>query len=269
MNISEIPIFIYKDEESLGLALAEVILKEIHVSVSRGDRFLLGCPGGRSAASTYRAMGKLASERRTDMSSTVIVMMDNYVFERNGTYVHCPDNAHYSCRRFAKENIQHEINQNLPAEHRIPDTNIWLPDPAAPDEYETRIENAGGIDFFITASGASDGHVAFNPPGSQRESRTRIVTIAETTRRDNLGTFPEFSSLDEVPCFGVSVGIDTIISQSEKTALVIHGAHKKEAVSELIRRDRYDPEWPVSLFFESSAVGLFIDTSAAAGLSGE
>ncbi len=48
---------------------------------------------------------------------------------------------------------------------------LWYADPADPAAYDRRIAAAGGIDLFLLASGASDGHVAFNPPGSARRLR--------------------------------------------------------------------------------------------------
>lgn len=257
------PIHIFPDAESLASALSSIILDDIEAASAGNRRYLLGCPGGRSAAETYRVLGRDAASRNIDMSCTVVVMMDNYVEARDNEFVHCPDDAHYSCVKFAREKIREVINRDLPDDRRIPDESVWFPDPRNPMEYELRIEDAGGIDLFLVASGATDGHVAFNPPGSARTARTRIIELAETTRRDNLGTFPEFSSIDEVPRYGVSVGIDTIVSHSRKVACVIHGVHKRLALHETVARRKYDPDWPISLIHEASTIGIFTDEAAA------
>ena len=44
-----------------------------------GRPFLLGCPGGRSARTTYRHLARRAAAERLDLSALVIVMMDEYV----------------------------------------------------------------------------------------------------------------------------------------------------------------------------------------------
>ena len=75
--------------------------------------------------------------------------------------------------------------------------------------------------MFILASGASDGHIAFNPSGSDRTSRSRIVPLAEATRLDNMATFPDFTAIDEVPLFGVTVGIDTIAGESKAATMIV------------------------------------------------
>ena len=51
--------------------------------------------------------------------------------------------------------------------------------PADPEGYEQRLADAGGIDLFLLASGAGDGHVAFNPPGADRDT---FKDTAEATK---------------------------------------------------------------------------------------
>ena len=181
--------------EALGKAVAHDLATRI---AAKTGPFLLGCPGGRSPRPVYAAL----AAHRLDLSRLVIVMMDDYLIETQDGFDHVDANAHYSCRRFARDEIQSVLNADLPPARRIPDTSIWFPDPRFPADYDRRISDAGGIDFFLLASGASDGHVAFNPQGSPADSITRIVTLAEQTRRDNLATFPDFASLDEVPRHG-------------------------------------------------------------------
>src|SRR5436305_14441365 len=139
--------------DGLGRALAREI-----VELRPG---LLGCPGGRSLMTTYRALG----ESKGDLSGTTIVMMDEYVPVP-------PPTAHYSCRGFALREIARRLG--------VPEERVWLPDPADPDAYDERIDAAGGIDLFLLASGASDGHVAFLPPGSRRGGKTSAVHLAES-----------------------------------------------------------------------------------------
>jgi glucosamine-6-phosphate deaminase len=263
---TSIPVYVYPDANALGIGLASVITQGVRDAIKHETHYLLGCPSGRSAASTYVAIGRLAAEENIDMSRTIIVMMDDYVLYRDGSYVHCPEDAHYSCIKFARESIRDVVNSELPDAKRIPEEHLWVPDPANPEAYDAKIMDAGGIDLFIVASGASDGHVAFNPPGSDSSTTTRIIELAVTTRRDNLGTFPEFDSLDDVPEYGVSVGVHTIVSCSTAVACVIHGEHKNGALREMVSREAFDPEWPVSLIYDAKTIGLFVDEAAASGV---
>ena len=103
--------------------------------------------------------------------------------------------------------------------------------------------------MFLLASGASDCHVAFLPPGSPVDGTTSVVELAESTRRDNLATFPEFASLDDVPTQGVSVGLDTI-TRARRLRLVLHGPDKRTAAERILARDRFDPSWPATVVHE-------------------
>jgi glucosamine-6-phosphate deaminase len=228
------------DASELGRALAGEILDAYAVS---DERFLLGCPGGRSLVSTYRAL----AARRADLWRLVVVMMDEYVG--------APADAHYSCHGFAL--------RELAAPLGLREGQIWLPDADDPAAYDARIAEAGGVDLFLLASGASDGHVAFVRPGSSRGGRTAVVALAETTRRDNLATFPAFASVEEVPTHGVSVGLGTIAA-ARALRLVLHGADKRAAASRLLAVDAFDPEWPASIVHDHPDAEIWVDEEAMA-----
>ncbi|WP_434141469.1 6-phosphogluconolactonase [Leucobacter sp. gxy201] len=257
------PIVVHPDAETLGSAVAADIADRMSEKIAAGGRFLLGCPGGRSPQTTYAALADEAANRGLDLGSLVIVMMDDYLQEVDGGWDHIPADAHNSCRRFAREDIQAVLNRAVPEEHRVPDANVWFPNPADPSAYDGRIRDAGGIDFFIIASGAGDGHVAFNPPESPVDSRSRIVELAEQTRRDNLATFPDFPSIDAVPTHGVTVGIATIAELSKAGALVLVGADKQSAFGKLADGEGYDPSWPATVYRLIDGAVLHSDAAAA------
>lgn len=239
----------------LGEALARDIADRLEAS---SGTFLLGCPGGRSPRPVYAALAGLAAARGLDLGRLILVMMDDYL---TPAMTHVPETAHFSCRRFARLEIQAVLNRGLPPDHRIPDDNLWFPDPAAPEAYDARIAAAGGIDLFLLASGAGDGHVAFNPPGSAVDSRTRIVALAEQTRRDNLATFPEFTALDEVPTHGITVGIATIAA-ARASAMILWGPDKDVAFHRLAAGG-FDPSWPATAWLLCPDATLYADAAAA------
>jgi glucosamine-6-phosphate deaminase len=262
----EVPACVYPDGEALGCALAGDILERIDQARRDGRRFLLGCPGGRSLRSTYLALGRANRQQHGDLSHVVIVMMDDYLVPGDGGLAHCDAQAHYSCRRFAWREIQAVLNEGLPTSRQIPADHVWFPDPADPPAYDGRLRDAGGIDLFLIASGASDGHVAFNPPGSEPASQTRIVELPESTRRDNLATFPEFKALADVPLHGLTVGLGTIADLSASVWLVMHGQGKRHALTCLRRRGEFSPDWPVSVIFRCRNARIALDEAIVGGL---
>ena len=229
---------VFADPGALGAALAAHVLERY----AAGDGpFLLGCPGGRSLLTTYHAL----AARRPGLDRLVVVMMDEYAG--------APADAHYSCRGFAQRELAGPLG--------LQDEQVWLPDLDDPGAYDERIADARGIDLFLLASGASDGHVAFNPPGSPRGARTAVLELAETTRRDNLATFPQFASLEDVPRRGVSVGLATI-ADARALRLVLHGAGKRDAARRLLALDRFDVSWPASVVHDHPDAEIWIDEEA-------
>lgn len=258
--MTTVDIRIFDTPEQLGVAAARDIADRI--AAAKGQRFLLGCPGGRSPQPVYAALARLVAERGLDLSRLIIVMMDDYVIETEGGFAHVDAAAHFSCRRFAWADIQAVLNAGLAADHRIPTENVWFPDPAAPEDYDGRIAAAGGVDYFLLASGAGDGHIAFNPPGSEAGSLTRVVRLAEQTRRDNIKTFPDFASIDEVPRHGVTVGIETIRAQSRAVGMVVWGEGKREAYRRLSSAESYDLDWPATIYSVCANATLYADRAA-------
>lgn len=258
---------IFDHVDALARALAADLLARIREAGAANRRFLLGCPGGRSPMPVYEAMGRQLAEHPADLSHLVIVMMDDYVRQTATGFDHVDDRAHYSCRRFAREDLVGVLNRGLPPAARIGPGHAWFPDPADPERYETRLEEAGGIDVFLLASGSSDGHVAFNPPGSPRLSRTRIITLAEATRRDNMATFPAFRTIDEVPRHGVSVGIDTIARLSRSAVMILWGEGKQQAFRRITSAPHYEADWPATIVAECQDARIVADHAAAGAAS--
>jgi glucosamine-6-phosphate deaminase len=253
---------VFPSSDAIGEELAQRILERIEHARTSGSRFLLGCPTGRTPKPVYRAMARRLAKTKQDFSHVVLVMMDEYLVEVDHRLENAPNDKPWSCHHFVSEEIAGPLNESLSQANRIREESIWFPDPADPEAFDDKIENAGGIDFFILASGASDGHVAFNPPGSSRDSRTRIIELSAQTRQDNLQTFPVFGILAEVPTHGVSVGIGTIASAKE-AVMAVWGGGKRLTLSRMRSADGYEPDWPATVIHECAVGEIWSDTEAA------
>lgn len=253
---------IFETAGDLGGQLAGEILAAI---AAKGDApFLLGCPAGRSLRSTYEAMARLATEQKADLSRLVIVMMDDYVIrDAAGRFTFLSETDPTTCLHFAEYELRRPINSGLPDTHHLRAENIWFPDPLDPAVFDTRLRQAGGIDLFLLASGASDGHVAFNPQGSARDSISRVIRLAEATRQDNAVSDAGFASASRVPEHGVSVGIATIADLSRAAVLVLVGEDKQTAVRQVMAASAYDPDWPSTVIWDCAGPRVYADRPAA------
>ena len=261
--MTSLAVNVLSSDLDVGEAAAEILLAA-HLQATRERRaFVIGCPAGRTPRSTYSALARRVAVEQLDLSNTHIIMMDEYVERFAGDWRWCPRDAHYSCRGFAERELRAVINAGLPVSKQIPAHAVHTPEPQRPEEYERLIEALGGIDVFLLASGASDGHVAFNPPGTPLGSMTRVVQLAATTRNDNIATFPQFASREEVPRHGVSVGLGTIARLSRRSLLLIAGASKRATFRRVMTSGGFDASWPATVIWTCVQGEVLADEAAA------
>ena len=133
--------------------------------------------------------------------------------------------------------------------------------PAACAEYEAAIRQSGGVDLQILGIG-TDGHIAFNEPGSSLGSRTRIKTLTRQTRVDNARFFGD--DLDAVPTHCLTQGLATIM-EARHLILVATGRGKAEAVHHLVE-GAVSALWPATILQHHPHVTVLLDEAAACRL---
>jgi len=254
------PVTVFDDATLLGEALAREILAGLERTATDA-RYLLGCPSGRSLRSTYRALARLVSAE-ADLSRLVVVMMDEYVVGEPGAFERLDPGLSHTCAWFAEHEIRRPLNGAVTRGRGIPAEHVWLPDPADPAAYDRRIADAGGVELFLAASGAGDGHVAFNPPPADLGGGSRVIELAEQTRRDNMATFPQFGSLEEVPRYGVSVGLGTIGGLSRTVVMVLIGEAKRASAARILAACDFDPAWPATFIHRCPDPRILLDRGA-------
>lgn len=229
-------VFTYAQVADLAAALART-LQDV---VEANPRAVIGWPSGRSTVPLLDALGASGSAA---FDGCTVVMMDDYAIPVGGSsYRNSRPDDHYSCWHWVESCLLPALSRD----GRGP--RVVMPDAGDPDAYERLIDDLGGVDVFLAGVGASDAHIAFNPPGTDLDSRTRVVALADTTRRDNLGTFPDFRDLDEVPNHGVTVGLATIAG-ARRVIGIAHGANKAGAVRSVLEAGRFVPELPASVLY--------------------
>lgn len=108
-------------------------------------------------------------------------------------------------------------------------THVHSPDPAKPDEYDELIAEHGGIDIVLLGMGLN-GCIGFNEPFTPYDSRTHIAMLTEVTRRAGA---ERFGSFENVPNFGVTMGLKTIC-ESKTAILAAFGSEKADIVHKLV-----------------------------------
>ncbi|WP_166827514.1 glucosamine-6-phosphate deaminase [Brevibacterium limosum] len=132
---------------------------------------------------------------------------------------------------------------------------------AASADYERQIAEAGGIDLQILGIG-TDGHLAFNEPGSSLASRTRVKSLTHQTRVDNARFFD--GDVEQVPKLCLTQGLGTIM-EARHLVLVATGGNKAEAVHQMVEGP-ISAMWPATVLQMHQHVTVLVDDAAASRL---
>ena len=106
----------------------------------------------------------------------------------------------------------------------------------------------------------SDGHIAFNEPGTSFTSGTHVTDLAESTIKDNCRFFD--NDMSKVPTQAVTQGIGTIM-KAKSILLIGTGANKAPAVKAMLEGP-IDEACPASILQKHDNVTVVIDEAAAA-----
>jgi glucosamine-6-phosphate deaminase len=239
-------VIIASDAAGVARRAAQIVARLIR----RKPRCVLGLATGSTPQGTYAELIRMHREEGLDFSQVVTFNLDEYVGLG-------PNHPH-SYRYFMQQMLFGHVNLH-PGNTHVPN-GMATDFESACEQYERQIREAGGIDLQILGIG-TDGHIAFNEPGSSLGSRTRLKTLARETIRDNARYFGDES---RVPRLAVTVGVGTIL-ESRRCLLLAIGASKASAIQLTV-------EGPVTAQVTASALQLhrevivLIDEAAAGEL---
>ena len=186
----------FRTYEKLSKYVANIV--EEQLKGNRISRFIL--PTGSTPLGLYKEL----VSRELDWGAVMTYNLDVYIMN--------PDHPQ-SYQTFMRKNLFDKINIH-PTNCQFPDRNT--------QSYEQRLKGIPA-DLCILGIG-TNGHIAFNEPGSSFDSRTRVVVLDEQTIKDNSRFF---DSIEDVPTQAITMGLGTIMD-SKKIVLMANGKHKKD-----------------------------------------
>ena len=214
--------------EKVSHQIANYIHKKANDSNS-DNYFILGLATGSTPHQIYEELKSMD----IDFKHTITFNLDEYV----GL-----DETH-------PQSYKYFMNKSLFKSQNFHSNNF--PDKKLYPYYDSMIDNAGGIDIQILGIG-TNGHIAFNEPGTPRNSKTRIVDLTENTIKDNSRFFDSF---DEVPPQAMTMGIDTIM-KAKTIYLIAQGEHKRDILEKAVYGE-ITPEVPASFLQEHPNCEVF------------
>lgn len=236
----------FPDAHSVGEHAADIF-----DDVVRSGARTVGLATGSSADPLYAELARRHGGRHNPYRSAQLFLLDEYI----GLPVGHPE-------RYAEV-----IRRSFADPLGVAFSRVNAPDAVSADwdragaEFERAIAGEGGIDLQLLGVGRN-GHIAFNEPGTPFESRTRVVELADQTRRDNARFFG--GDLTSVPLRAMSQGIATIRS-ARRILLIATGRAKSETVAALVRTPP-TPLLPVSALHDHPAVTMLVDLDAASAI---
>ncbi len=230
---------VIKDKEEIYKDVSEVYISEINKKPS----IVLGLATGSTPEPLYKKLIEAYNNSEVSFNEVRTFNLDEYEgIDREN------EQSYYSFmneKLFSKVDIKKE-NINMP-----PNKEEDIPN------YEEKLKNEK-IDIQLLGIG-SNGHIAFNEPGTPFETRTHKVKLAQKTIDDNSRFF---GSIDDVPKEAISMGLANIM-EAKKVVLIAIGEQKSEIIKELFSNDDITESLPASILKKHNDVTIYMDKEAA------
>ena len=198
--------------------MSKEALKVVLDVVKNKPDAVLGLATGSTPLGLYAKMEQDHKENGTSYANCRAVNLDEYV----GLDI----NSDQSYVYFMRENLFKKIDIKLENTHiengKAQDTD------AECARYNALLSELVQ-DVQVLGIG-SNGHIAFNEPGTPFDSVTHIVDLAESTIKDNSRLF---NSIDEVPRQAFTMGLSNIMN-AKKIVILANGEGKAYAINELV-----------------------------------
>ena len=220
--------------------LDKLAAKEIIDLVNTNPKAVLGLATGSSPIGLYKNLILDHQTNKTNYKNVITFNLDEYYG--------LPINHEQSYHTFMYETLFKHLDINL--------NNTNFPDLEHPESY-TELLNKNQIDLQILGIG-SNGHIAFNEPGTSFDSTTQYVLLAESTLKDNARFF---DSIDDVPKKAVTMGLKDIM-MAKKIILLAFGKNKSEAINLLVNGAKSE-DCPATILQDHPDLTLYLDEEAA------
>ncbi|MBS1511612.1 MAG: glucosamine-6-phosphate deaminase [Bacteroidetes bacterium] len=252
-SLEKIPVKIFPGSSDGSEYVARQIAALIKQKESEGKKCVIGLATGSSPKTLYAHLVRMHQEEGLSFKNVITFNLDQY----------------YPMEKDALQSYHYFMRKNLFEHTDINPENYHLPDGLIPKDkvkehclsYEKQIEDAGGLDLQILGIGVN-GHIGFNEPGSGIYSKTRLVTLDNSTRMANAY---EFGNMSDVPRMAITMGISTIL-RSKKIILMAWGQTKAPVIQKAVELDDTE-DIPASLLQNHDDCTFIVDEAAASELT--
>lgn len=240
---------IYKEQTEGAVFVAKKIAAIIREKESMGETCVLALSGGTSPLPVYDELVRMHKEENLSFANVKVFNVAEFFPLHD-------DNRH-SNGKLLRDNLIEKVNLN-PENFISPDLSVDrhnVYDYCR--KYEELIVLNNGIDLVLLSVGLV-GNIAYNEPGSQISTLTRLMLLDHESRRD-LKRY--YNSLADVPDSAITIGISTIQNATE-VVLLAWGENKAPIMKEIIQ-GKADDNVPASFLQLHKNAMAVIDLNAA------
>ena len=226
--------------------MSEEAFRLVKAVVKENPQAVLGRATGTTPLGLYARMAEDHRRGGTSYRGIRTVNLDEYVGLGPGSdqsYVY-----------FMRKNLFSHLDI-LPENTHI--ANGLAPDLAEECARYNRLLETMQQDIQVLGIG-SNGHIAFNEPGTPFGSETHVVALAESTIRDNARLF---AREEDVPRKALTMGLKNIM-HARRVLILANGAGKAKAVCGLVR-GAVTEQLPASVLQLHPDCTLVVDEAAA------
>ncbi len=244
---------IFEDPSQIAKTVAGLFADLIKSKAANGEKCVLGLSTGSSPVSIYKELVRLHQEEGLSFKNVVTFNLDEY-------FPIQPDDLQ-SYVRFMHEHLFDHVD--IQKEH------IFIPDGTLNEdqisdfctEYEAKIKSFGGIDIQLLGIGRT-GHIGFNEPGSEMETKTRLIYLDHITRLDAAS---DFFAEENVPKKAITMGVNTILN-AKKIILIALGEGKSDIIKRTVE-GQISNQVPATYLQHHDNTHFFIDAAAGSKLT--
>lgn len=243
--MAEVPVQIVSDYEAMSDAAAKLVIEAVRTTPG----LVLALPTGGTPLGLFRRLVAAVDEGRLDLSRTTFFCLDEYVGA-------APDDPN-SLTGWLLREFMHPAGIRSDQIHVVPATADDLG--AAAVQYEAALAEAGGLDLAVLGLGPN-GHIAFNEPGAERDSRTRVLALTPESIAQSAAYW---ASGTEVATTAITMGIGTLL-EAKRIVLIVSGAAKASILRRALK-EAPSAAVPASWLQTVADKTLVIADEAAAG----
>ena len=252
-SFEKIPVQIFDSLKEGSLFAAKQIAALIKEKQKAKEKLVLGLATGSTPKTLYVELVRMHKEEGLSFKNVITFNLDEYYPIDNDAL------QSYNC--YMRRQLFDHIDID-PKNIHIPNGELTKETVKAHCiEYEQQIEESGGIDLQILGIG-NNGHIGFNEPGSSIYSKTRLITLENSTR---LANSYEFANISEVPRMAITMGIHTIL-KAKQILLLAWGSSKAEVIQKAAEGPVTE-QIPASLLQQHPGCRFIVDKEAAAELT--